>query len=90
MGVDEGEKDGANASARQECKGKKRKRTHDDEDVEEPGPLQATRWARKSLYQIDPALFDSGILRAALEPVLVGSLPLETCMPLHREEILEL
>ena len=34
------------------------------------------------------ALPDGGILCDALEPILVASLPLETCMSLHRQEIL--
>ena len=87
MGVDEGEEDGANASARRECNGKKRKRTHDGGDVEEPGSSQATLVGTQEPISTDPALFDSGILRDVLEPVVVGCLPLEACMLLHGEEI---
>ena len=87
MGVDEEEEDGANASARQECNGKKRRRTHDDEDVEEPESSQATLMATQKPIPIDPALLVGGILCDVLGPALVGSLPPETCMPLHGEEI---
>ena len=90
MGLDDGEEDGANASARRECNGKKRKRTHDVEDVEEPEPSQATLVSTQEPIPIDPALLVGGILCDALGPALVGSLPLETCVPLHGEEILDL
>ena len=90
MAVDEGEEDGASASARRECKGKERRRTHDDEDVEEPESSQATLMATQKPIPIDPALLVGGILCDALGPALVGSLPPETCMPLHGVEILDL
>ena len=72
------------------CKGKKRKRMHDDEDVEEPEPSRATPVGTQEPIPIDTALLDGSILRDASEPILVRSLPLETCMPLHGEEILHL
>ena len=83
MAVDEGEEAGANASARRECNGKKRERMHDDEDVEEPEPSQATLVGTQEPIPINAALLDGGILRDASELILARSLPLETYMPLH-------
>ena len=75
------------ASTRRERREKKRKRRHDDEDVEELELSQATPVGTQEPIPDNAALPDGGILRDALEPILVASLPLETCMSLHRQGV---